>query len=68
MYAVRLSGVLSDGEPGYASQCVACGECLEKCPQQIEIPDFMEDIVEEMEDDQMEARLAMAKKMFNVDS
>jgi len=27
---------------GAAFLCVRCGECVEKCPQQIEIPDFME--------------------------
>ena len=24
-----------------ANLCIACGECLEKCPQQIEIPDWL---------------------------
>ena len=24
-----------------ADQCIECGECLEKCPQQIEIPDWL---------------------------
>jgi len=27
---------------GAAILCLQCGECLEKCPQQIEIPDFMD--------------------------
>jgi len=27
---------------GAAILCIQCGECLDKCPQQIEIPDFME--------------------------
>lgn len=27
---------------GAASLCIQCGECLEKCPQQIDIPDMME--------------------------
>ena len=67
MYALRLSGVLAGGEPGYASQCVACGECLEKCPQQIEIPDFLADVAGEMEDGEMANRLAMAKKMLKIE-
>jgi len=45
---------------------VACGECLEKCPQQIEIPDFLADVAEEMEDDEMDNRLALLKKMLNM--
>ena len=31
---------------GAANLCVKCGECLEKCPQQIEIPDELEKVVE----------------------
>ena len=27
---------------GAATLCITCNECLEKCPQQIEISDFME--------------------------
>ena len=35
---------LSEGDEveGAASLCIQCGECLEKCPQQIDIPDVME--------------------------
>ena len=66
MYAIRMSGMIS-GSPGYASQCVQCGECLEKCPQQIEIPDFMEMVTEELEDSDLERRVAMGKKMLNMD-
>ncbi|MHA1913294.1 MAG: aldo/keto reductase [Promethearchaeota archaeon] len=27
---------------GAATLCIECGECLDKCPQQIDIPDFMQ--------------------------
>ena len=35
---------ISEGDEaeGAASLCIQCGECLEKCPQQIDIPDVME--------------------------
>jgi predicted aldo/keto reductase-like oxidoreductase len=35
---------LSKGDEvdGAASLCIQCGECLEKCPQQIDIPDIMQ--------------------------
>jgi predicted aldo/keto reductase-like oxidoreductase len=36
---------------GSASLCVKCGECIEKCPQQIEIPDELENVRSIFEDD-----------------
>jgi len=32
------------GEKERASACTECGECLEKCPQQIAIPDELQDV------------------------
>ena len=34
----------ADGEEveGAATLCIQCEECLDKCPQQIDIPTFME--------------------------
>jgi hypothetical protein len=66
MYAIRMSGTLG-GVPSYASQCVQCGECLEKCPQDIEIPDFLKVVADELEDSDLEKRIAMGKKMLNMD-
>jgi predicted aldo/keto reductase-like oxidoreductase len=65
-YALRMSGGMGAIPPGFASQCVACGECLEKCPQNLEIPDFLVKVAEEMEDEQLAERLAMAEKMFTL--
>ncbi len=66
MYAVRMSGIVS-GAAGFASQCVECGECLEKCPQQIEIPNVLKEVVGEMEDENLEMRVTMGRKMLNMD-
>ncbi len=64
-YAIGMSGLFS-GTPAYASQCVQCGECLEKCPQSIEIPDSLEIVAAEMEDADLEKRIAIARKMLNM--
>ncbi len=52
-YAVLLSNFMG-GESGYASQCVECGECVEKCPQNIDIPEALKQVVDELESDNME--------------
>lgn len=66
-YALRMSGELVDRTPGYASQCVECGTCLEKCPQQIPIPEFLAQVAAEMEGDEMEKRLATARQLLRVE-
>lgn len=43
----RYFGLLSEAQR--ASNCVACGICLEKCPQQIAIPDEMVQVSEQFE-------------------
>lgn len=63
MYAARLGGILG-GETGFASQCVKCGKCLEKCPQHLDIPTILESVVEELEGPDLEKRVAMAKQLF----
>lgn len=42
VYAVQNGGVR--GNASYASQCVECGECMEHCPQHIEIPGRLKEV------------------------
>jgi uncharacterized protein len=66
-YALRMSGVVMDGTPGYASQCTQCGTCLEKCPQRIQIPDVLAEVVAELEGPDLLKRVAAAQTMFKIE-
>jgi len=63
-YVARMAGLVSNGSPTFASQCVQCGECLEKCPQHIPIPEMLSKVTEEMEGPGMEESLTAARKFF----
>jgi predicted aldo/keto reductase-like oxidoreductase len=58
---VARAGVLQE-TPGYASQCVQCGECLEKCPQQIDIPSHLEKVAAELEGPDMDRAEQMVRE------
>ncbi len=64
MYAARLGGAVALGDPEFASLCVQCGQCVEKCPQHIDIPTVLESVVKELEGPDLEQRVAIAKQMF----
>ncbi len=64
MYAARLGGAVALGTPEFASLCVQCGQCVEKCPQRIDIPTVLESVVKELEGPDLEQRVATAKQMF----
>jgi len=65
MYAARMSGLITASK-GYASQCTQCGECLEKCPQSIEIPDYLEKVANELEGPDLSSIEEIVKKMLNI--
>jgi hypothetical protein len=63
-YVVKMSGITRKGETNYASQCVECGKCVSKCPQGLDIPLLLKDVVAELEGPDLEERaLTMARKM-----
>ena len=61
LYANFVGNLTTGDEPGFATQCVACGECLEKCPQGIQIPDMLEKVAAEMEGPGLEERIEIVK-------
>ncbi len=62
-YAMRMSGVFTDTEPGgFASLCTECGQCMEKCPQSLKIPDLLKAVAEELEGPDFKQRLAMTRQ------
>ncbi len=62
-YVMRAGGIIS-GAPGYASQCVECGDCLEKCPQQLNIPELLEKVAQALEGDNIKQIEAIVKQML----
>lgn len=67
-YALRMSGELGDGQPGYASQCVECGACVDHCPQHIRIPDVLAQVAAEMEGPELMERVAIARTIFKIEA
>lgn len=63
-YVAQLSGVLPGGNKGLASMCVGCGECLEKCPQSIPVPDVLEKVAAVMEGEGYDKLVEFVKHRF----
>jgi predicted aldo/keto reductase-like oxidoreductase len=63
LYVLRAGGVMS-GRPAYASLCSHCLDCLDKCPQSLEIPDLLELAVSQFEGEGLREREAMVRSLF----
>jgi uncharacterized protein len=64
LYALRMSDSLLKSKAGYASQCVSCGTCVEKCPQHIPIPQMLAKVAEELEGPALQQRLEAVGPLF----
>jgi uncharacterized protein len=65
-YALRMSGLLMQSDPGYASQCVRCGACVDKCPQGLRVPDYLAQVAAEMEGPALKDRLVTVRRVFQL--
>ncbi len=64
MYAAKPGGIIRGDVPAYASQCVQCRQCVEKCPQHLDIPSLLEAVKEKFEGKDLKGWKVMAKKAF----
>ena len=66
-YAAKPGGIIRGDVPGYASQCIQCEECVEKCPQQLDVPSLLEAVAEKFERNDLREWRLIAKKTFGKD-
>jgi len=48
LYIMHMTDIKNE-KPSLASQCVACGQCMEKCPQALPIPDLLAEVADTLE-------------------
>lgn len=48
LYLLQQSG-MQEKQPALASQCIECGQCVEHCPQSIDIPNELKNVEKEFE-------------------
>ena len=65
MYYFQNGGIVTD-QSTLASKCEHCGECLEKCPQNLPIPDLLDDVKEDMEGFMMKPMIWLIKRVMKV--
>lgn len=65
MYTFFNGGITTD-KPSLASVCVQCEKCIEKCPQDLPIPDLLEDVKEDMEGFLTKPMIWLVKRVMKV--
>ena len=63
---MSYSGIMTaDGKPHFASSCIECGKCEQKCPQSLQIRQGMKQITREIENPLIKAVAALARPIVN---
>ena len=65
MYLFQNGGLVTEKQT-MASICVECGQCLEKCPQHLPIPDLLKDVAEDMEGFMTKPLIWLGKRILKV--
>jgi hypothetical protein len=64
MYVAKLGGILRGSNTNFASQCIQCRECLDVCPQHLDIPALLGKVAEEFEGPGLGERMELARQLF----
>jgi uncharacterized protein len=64
-YLGMQGGVMTE-KPALASQCVNCGECVKKCPQNLPIPELLVEVKDDMEGFMAKPLIWMIKRVMKV--
>jgi len=65
MYLFQNGGLVTEKQT-LASMCEQCGECVEKCPQNLPIPDLLKEVQEDMEGFMTRPMIWLGKRMLKV--
>ena len=60
-----MSVGVTSGEPKLATSCIACGACMKKCPQHIEVPARMGDVAHRLQPPGVKTALKIAKSFLS---
>ncbi len=65
MYTFFNGGVTTENS-AMASQCVQCGKCVEKCPQNLDIPTLLKEVENDMEGFMTRPMIWLVKRVMKV--
>ena len=65
MYLFQNGGLVTEKQT-LASQCKDCGKCVEKCPQNLAIPELLEEVADDMEGWKMKPMIWLGRRMMRV--